>query len=358
MEDHYTLHVGRNLLVTNDLFLRRAQLEWLVMGVMLWSPDGELLDINGAARWILADYKTSFMSAMTQPPCQKLFQEAARGKTSGWTTLTLAQAGVQISVCFLPLYNFENSLVGVVTYLFPPGLQLDTYPHLKEKTEQCQYPSNAKQRKRDDDVMEACAKDTHEIRNLLTTVRGYLQLFEKNVDDEAKKYLTLAMRELDQAVSMSQDLLKRFRQMNGGAPVSLAELFRELELLIQQKAIDKEVSISFAIDDNDLTVSADKDKLKQVLMNLVQNGIEAIPAAGRVHVWAGRLPERQPEDNGSTNGQNKEYVSIFVCDDGPGIPEEQRDKVFDAFFTTKGSGTGLGLPISRRIMREMNGDLL
>jgi signal transduction histidine kinase len=84
------------------------------------------------------------------------------------------------------------------------------------------------------------------------------------------------------------------------------------------------------------------DKLRQVLVNLVRNAVEAAGAGGRVEV---RVAERDGA------------AEVAVADSGPGIPPERRDRLFEPFFTTKPRGTGLGLAVSRAIARAHGGDL-
>jgi signal transduction histidine kinase len=90
-------------------------------------------------------------------------------------------------------------------------------------------------------------------------------------------------------------------------------------------------------------VSADADQLKQVLVNLVSNAVQAMEASGgtiAVRVW-----------------DDDSYVFISVADDGPGIPGELLDKIFDPFYSTRDAGTGLGLTIVHRIVDQHGGRL-
>jgi two-component system sensor histidine kinase HydH len=89
-------------------------------------------------------------------------------------------------------------------------------------------------------------------------------------------------------------------------------------------------------------VSADPDQIRQVLLNLVVNALEAMNGRGRLTLSARPLPDR---------------VEVVVEDDGPGLPPGDPEQIFDPFFSTRDRGTGLGLAIARRIIRAHGGQL-
>ncbi len=113
------------------------------------------------------------------------------------------------------------------------------------------------------------------------------------------------------------------------------------------------VTITTALGDDPLFVSADENQLEQALVNLLVNAMQATPKAGRVEVAAGTRRARPPGDGG-TDGA---YVAVDVVDHGVGIPAEHVPRIFEAFFTTKepGEGTGLGLAVAHGIVRDHGG---
>ena len=108
----------------------------------------------------------------------------------------------------------------------------------------------------------------------------------------------------------------------------------------QRGAVDVELA---PVDRTERSIEADPDQIKQVLINLLLNAIDAAPGG---HVSTG-VAWDEPGGN----------IRIFVRDDGPGIPPEQIDKVFDLFFTTKTRGSGMGLALSGRIIQEHGGSI-
>jgi PAS domain S-box-containing protein len=126
--------------------------------------------------------------------------------------------------------------------------------------------------------------------------------------------------------------------------VDVNEIIREMIILLRDKADLNSVSIRTEIDSGLPLIKADRIQLQQVLMNLILNGLEAMKdAKGELTVTS-----RTTED-----GQ----VLVSVSDSGTGLPSGEPDRIFDAFFTTKAQGTGMGLSISRRIIESHGGSL-
>jgi signal transduction histidine kinase len=126
--------------------------------------------------------------------------------------------------------------------------------------------------------------------------------------------------------------------------IDLNEVIREMIVLLHDKANRSSIAIRTELDPGLSQITADRVQLQQVLMNLMLNGIEAIKGTGgELTVTSKRSEDRQ--------------VLISVSDSGMGLPVGETDHIFDAFFTTKSQGTGMGLSISRRIIESHGGRL-
>jgi two-component system nitrogen regulation sensor histidine kinase NtrY len=136
------------------------------------------------------------------------------------------------------------------------------------------------------------------------------------------------------------DEFSRYARMPRPQPkdVDLTELADEIVSLYQ--GLKPGIEVSSQVDEQAQTVRFDPEQLRSVLINLLDNAIEATNAPGEVRLTA----ERQ-----------KSRVAIHVADSGQGIRLEDREKVFLPYFSTKGRGTGLGLAIVQRIVSEHNG---
>jgi signal transduction histidine kinase len=184
----------------------------------------------------------------------------------------------------------------------------------------------------------------HEIRNPLTTARGFLQLFAERLgSDTDKQFLTLTIQELDRIHQLVVDFMSLARPAESTyQPVNVAEVLRSTAEFIRPEALLRDVVLETVIPAGEVWVIGDERQLKQVLLNIAQNALQACTSGGRVTL--------------SLEASVYE-VQLIVRDMGCGIPPHELDKVFQPFYTTKPTGTGLGLAISKRIVEEHRGSI-
>jgi two-component system sensor histidine kinase HydH len=180
----------------------------------------------------------------------------------------------------------------------------------------------------------------HEIRNPLGTIKGFTQLAEERADGVTKDYLGMVVEEILRLERLVQDLLLY------GRPVEArAKRFRWNELAESVAAYAREAigekPVRFEYERSDLELTTDENLVKQVLLNLIRNSVEAMAEGGSLRLLA--------EVNGGK-------VEVKVYDDGPGIPAETKKRLFEPFFTTKASGSGLGLSICRKVADALGGE--
>ncbi len=187
----------------------------------------------------------------------------------------------------------------------------------------------------------------HEVGNPLTALLGYVEILRDGVVEEAAvgEFLERMEKELRRMDEIIRGLLDYSRTSPGEMEeIRLAGVVtRAQELLSAQKRY-KGISVETRME-IDVSVVASFNRLVQVLLNLFVNAADAMDGKGRILVAA-------------ENGEAGRTV-LWICDDGPGVPEDVRDSIFDPFFTTKdvGDGTGLGLSVSRSLMESMEGGL-
>jgi PAS domain S-box-containing protein len=180
----------------------------------------------------------------------------------------------------------------------------------------------------------------HEIRNPMTTVRGYLQVLGRKESYQADKdSFKLMITEIDRADSIIREYLSLSREkMVNLKKCSLNNIIESLFPLIQADAISAKILIQLDL----ATIPElllDENALRQLLLNLVRNGIEAMTTGGMLRI--------------STFLENDNAV-LAVCDQGTGIPPHILENLGTPFLTTKETGTGLGLPICYRITNRHN----
>ena len=193
-------------------------------------------------------------------------------------------------------------------------------------------------------VGQLAAGVAHEIRNPLTTLRGFVQL-QQQQGSIPPAYLQIMLSELDRINYIVSELLifakpqaDRFRL----API--ADIIRDIVLLLDSQARMNNVRIETRFSEELPDIRCEANQLKQVFLNVMKNGMEAMPDGGVLFVEA----YRAPRDEG---------VYVRVTDQGEGIPEENLARLGEPFFSTKESGNGLGLMVSQQIITNHKGTM-
>src|SRR5947209_6384339 len=173
----------------------------------------------------------------------------------------------------------------------------------------------------------------HEIRNPLASIEGAAFLAESDADPESRKeFLGIITKETKRLNGMVTHFLEFARPRPPELhATNVVELVESVLMLVSRTAAQSRVSVRSEPDIELSSVECDPEQLKQVILNLVLNAIQAMPGGGTVTVSA-------KTESGK--------LALSVNDTGPGIPAENVDAIFDPFFTTKRNGTGLGLPIA------------
>ncbi|MED4014938.1 MULTISPECIES: ATP-binding protein [Sutcliffiella] len=182
----------------------------------------------------------------------------------------------------------------------------------------------------------------HEIRNPLTAIKGFFKLIESG-NYHTSDYYQIINGELNRIELICSELLLLAKpQAVQFRTVSISALLKDVTLLLETQAIINDVWFEFDFQIEKDYVKADGNQLKQVFINIIKNGIEAMENGGTLSV-------RTAVQNG--------FLSILISDEGPGISEKVLSKLGEPFFTTKENGTGLGLMISFNIIKNLNGSI-
>ena len=198
---------------------------------------------------------------------------------------------------------------------------------------------------------EFVANVSHELRSPITSIKGFAEGMADGVipEEEQPKYLRLVADESKRLSGLIDDLLALSRLERDDAKPELStfdinEMLRRAVICRMNDLDAKKIDISCEFEEDQCQVQADSDRIEQVVINLLDNAIKFTPEGGKITL-----------ESGTKNG----IAEITVRDSGCGIAPEDRDRIFDRFFTadrahTAGKGTGLGLSICKRIM-EMHG---
>jgi PAS domain S-box-containing protein len=191
-------------------------------------------------------------------------------------------------------------------------------------------------------VGQLAAGVAHEIRNPLTSMRGYTEfLILDETDPQRKEFLDIILDEIERV----NNIVEEFMVLAKPKAIELEEkniipVIKNVVSLLEFEARKRNVRLHLECQEEIIQVECDENRLKQVFLNFIKNGIEAMPSGGDLIVRT------------SVNNQN---VQISIQDTGIGISEEKLKKLGEPFYTTKKNGNGLGLMVSFKIIESHNG---
>ncbi len=184
----------------------------------------------------------------------------------------------------------------------------------------------------------------HEIRNPLGTLRGFAQFFGQQSDsnEHIKDYSKLMIGEIDRLNQTVSQLLQFSRPRNPQLKqIRISDLLKKAVLLMEADLLEKNIQIKWE-NHVETSFTADSDLLLQVLMNLLKNSINASHQDGKISLIGTR---------------DQSNILFIVKDNGRGMSIEDRERMFDPFFTTTPGGTGLGLAVSHQLIEQHNGTI-
>lgn len=193
---------------------------------------------------------------------------------------------------------------------------------------------------------ELMAGVAHEVRNPLTSIKGFVQyLADSDSEEERREYTPIIIREVDRVNRIIEELLYFARPNRASiTAVDVNNLLEQTLVLVKNKTIRNLVDFDLQLASDLPPVEMDAEQFKQVFLNLVINGMQAMQQQGCITiktVW----------------NKAASSVCISFADTGVGIEEQDAVKIFDPFYTTKETGTGLGLPVVHRIVTAHRGQI-
>jgi len=343
-------HMTRDLRVSRDELkriydFRKNLIEGSIDGIVATDNKGNIVVFNKGAERIFGYPSEEVIGKMDvadlYPPGQgeKIRKDldgpgcGGPGKLADYETAILNSTGEQVPVWLSvsTIYEDETAL-GVVVVL-------------RDLTERRRLEKKVLESERLATIGQGVTYISHEIRNPLMIIGGFAHqvLHNTNQDDKQKKKLEIIINEiarLEEFLSDVTDLTRLSEPKKEMADIGTA--VEEVSTLLEHELVARHVVFDQARDPHIPEAFFDPKQVKQVLINVFKNALEAMPEGGKLSI------ETLQRDN---------RIEIRVTDTGKGIAEEDLKDIFDPFVTTKRKGTGLGLAISRKIIEDHGGDM-
>ncbi len=261
----------------------------------------------------------------------EFFFKAAQGEIQNYETKAIHKNGdiIDIKLTNIPI-TVEDKIVGV--YAIAKDIR-----HVKQAEE------ILIQTKKLTAVGELAASIAHEIRNPLTSIKGFVQLMKEENKEIDEFYFDIVTEEMSRIEMITNELLVLAKpQAKDFKPEQISKIIEGVITLLFSQALINNVEIKK--DFKPLPeINCVQNQLKQVFINVIKNAIEAMPSGGEINVNAYLLDEQT--------------IKIEIKDQGKGIPKEFLENIGTPFYTTKEKGTGLGLMTTKKIIQEHKGTI-
>ncbi|WP_100399201.1 PAS domain S-box protein [Bacillus sp. FJAT-44742] len=232
-----------------------------------------------------------------------------------------------VSITFSPIQNKDGQVTGI------SAISRDI--HERKKTEQLLRRSEKLSA-----LGQLAAAVAHEVRNPITTVKGFTQLLQGKVEFE---YTDLMLSELDRVEIIINEFLTLAKpQAVHFKEEDVADVIHNILALVKTQAAMHSIEIQTYFQPDVLPIFCDSNQIKQVFLNILKNAIEAMPNGGLLKIEAREFSS---------------YVEIEIEDDGIGISPERMRKLGEPFYSNKEKGTGLGLMVCYKIIEEHHGEI-
>ena len=241
----------------------------------------------------------------------------------------------------LTLNSFIELIILVFIYYFISFLILYIFKIIEKVRE---LNRSIELLEKDKVIKESLFKLTHEIKNPLAVIKGYLDMFNIDNKEKSLKYLSIMREEANRSLNIITDFLEfnkiKIVKTEIDLNLLLEDVYDSFKIILNKKNIKL---IYNDREDEEIYFEGDYERLKQVLINVLKNSVEAIKDKGKVEI---------------SSNIYKRHIDIIIEDDGIGMSEDTLKQLKTMFFTTKLNGSGLGVCLSNEIIKAHNGELI
>lgn len=196
---------------------------------------------------------------------------------------------------------------------------------------------------KDKKIKDALFKLTHEIKNPLAVCKGYLEMLDIKEEEKALRYISIMKQEINRSLNIMSDFLEFNKIKIIKEPIDLTLLLEDVYDCFKILSKTKNIKLIYHDLDEEIYLNGDYERLKQVLINVLKNSLEAIDKSGEITL---------------SSNTTKKYIDIIVEDNGIGMDEDALARIKEMFYTTKTNGSGLGVAISNEIVKAHNGEMI
>jgi HD-like signal output (HDOD) protein/signal transduction histidine kinase len=205
-------------------------------------------------------------------------------------------------------------------------------------------------------------KVVHEVNNPLSIMKNYLKILgmKLSAQDSAQEEIENLNEEIDRITMILRSLTAFSEQrVCNFVPVDINVLLSDLiKIMAGYLSEHSNIKVHLDLKDELPTIITEKDSLKQIFINLIKNAVEVMPAGGNLYIKTRHISSYLEGELVSEHSKYQGYVQITITDEGPGIPDKIKPRLFEPFVTSKGHGhSGLGLSIVYEIIKSLNGTL-
>ena len=204
--------------------------------------------------------------------------------------------------------------------------------------------SNLKEFEKEKSIKDSLFKITHEIKNPIAVIKGYLDMFNAKDVEKSERYVGIIKTEIDRTLNLLMDFMEFSKIKIEKKEINFNTLIDDIKDVLIPFFIAKNVNFYFEVEDEEnLNISVDYLRMKQVILNVIKNAVEACSSnIGQVS---------------TTVFKDSDSLYIYVKDNGSGMSKEVLDNMLVPFYTTKEKGTGLGVSLSKEIIEAHGGNL-
>jgi len=338
-------------------------LEAAPLGIFVSDHAGTAVFANAAAKKMLgrgvvpgrvgalAETYNAYLAGTDQlyPVERNPLVRALRGERAAVDDIEIRQGGrvVSLTVQGAPILDADGKVVAAVAAFF------DT-THKKSLEAQLRQASKMEA------VGQLAGGIAHDFNNLLTVIISYSAMLLERPDlGDCTEDVREISAAADRAAGLTRQLLAFSRQQVMQPRVmNVNAVIGDLEKMLR-RLIGEDVELQISLDRGIATINADPGQLEQVLMNLVVNARDAMPAGGRLCISTSNSELSGESNAGALHAADGDYVMLAVSDTGSGMSREVQQRLFEPFFTTKehGRGTGLGLATVYGIVKQSGGEI-